>query len=67
MLGTIFGLGRVEVTEDWRKLHSMELRNLYSLPNIVSIISSRMRWVRHGGNEKFIWNFLESVKGRGFS
>jgi hypothetical protein len=30
-----------------RKLHSDELHDLYSLPNIVSMIKSRMRWVGH--------------------
>jgi hypothetical protein len=30
---------------EWRKLHNEELRDLYSLPNIIRIIKSRrMRW-----------------------
>jgi hypothetical protein len=33
------------VTGDWRKLHNEELHNLYSLPNIIRMITSRrMRW-----------------------
>src|SRR5215469_4068223 len=33
---------------NWRKLHNEELRDLYSLPNIVPVIKSRrMRWVGH--------------------
>jgi hypothetical protein len=37
---------RDEVTVDWRKLHSQELYNLYSSPNIIRQIKSRrMRWV----------------------
>ena len=39
---------RDEVTGEWRKLHKEELRNLYSLPNIVRVVKSRrMRWAGH--------------------
>jgi hypothetical protein len=43
----IFGLGRDEVTGEWRKLQNEELTALYSSPNIVRGIKSRMRWVGH--------------------
>ena len=46
VLGRIFGPKRDEVTVEWRKLHNEELDDLYSAPNIVRVIKSRiMRWV----------------------
>ena len=48
VLRRVFGSKRDEVTGEWRKLHNEELRNLYSLPNIVRVVKSRrMRWARH--------------------
>jgi hypothetical protein len=47
-LRRILGPKRDEVTGDWRKLHSEELHNLYSSPNIIRQIKSmRMRWAVH--------------------
>jgi hypothetical protein len=46
VLRRIFGLKRDEVTEEWRKLHNEELRDLYSSPSIIRIIKS-MRWAGH--------------------
>jgi hypothetical protein len=37
----VFGPKRDEVTGEWRKLHNEELRDLYSLPNIVRVVKSR--------------------------
>jgi hypothetical protein len=45
VLRRIFGPKRDEVTGEWRKLHNEELRDVYSLPNIVrGVKSERMRW-----------------------
>ena len=47
-LRRVFGPKRDEVTGEWRKLHNEELRDLYSLPNIVRVVKSRrMRWAWH--------------------
>ena len=44
----MFGPKRDEVAGEWRKLHKEELRDLYSLPNIVPVVKSRrMRWAGH--------------------
>jgi hypothetical protein len=44
----IFGPERDDVTGEWRKLHNEELKDLYSLPNIVRVIKSRrMKWAGH--------------------
>ena len=48
VLRTVFGPKRDEVTGEWRKLHNEELRDLYSLPNIVRVVKSRrIRWAGH--------------------
>jgi hypothetical protein len=41
VLRKICGPKRDDVTGEWRKLHSEELRNLYSFPNIIMQIKSR--------------------------
>jgi hypothetical protein len=47
VLRRIFGPKRDEVTGQWRKLHNEKLHNLYSSPNIVRVVKSRMRWSGH--------------------
>jgi hypothetical protein len=48
VLRRVFGPKRDEVTEEWRKLHSWDLHNLYSSPAIIRQIKSRrIRWAGH--------------------
>jgi len=49
VLRRVFGPKRDEVTEEWRKLNNEELRDLYSLPNIVRVVKSRRMGWREGG------------------
>jgi hypothetical protein len=46
VLRKIFGPKREE-DGSWRKLHNDELHSLYSSPNIVRVIKSRMGWDGH--------------------
>jgi len=41
VLRRIFGPRRNEVTGEWKRLHSEELNDLYSSPNIMRVIKSR--------------------------
>ena len=53
MLREIFGAKKDEVTGEWRRLHKKELRDLYCSPNTIWVIISRkMRWAEHGGEER---------------
>jgi hypothetical protein len=42
MLRKMFGSKRKEVAGGWRGLHIEELHNLYTSPNIIKVIKSRM-------------------------
>jgi hypothetical protein len=62
VLRRIFEPERDEVTGEWEKLHSEELHNLYSSPEIIRQIKSRrMRWERHVahmGEERKLYRVL---------
>jgi hypothetical protein len=48
VLRRICGSMRDEVRGEWRKLHTEEQNDVYSLPNLVRVIKSRrMRWAGH--------------------
>jgi hypothetical protein len=59
VLRRIFGPEMDEVKGEWRKLHNVELNDLYCSPNIVWVIKSRrMRWaghVVHMGEKRGFW------------
>jgi len=62
MLRRIFGPKRDEVKGEWRKLHNEELNDLYSSPNIISVIKTRrIRWVGHAlcmGESRVVYGVL---------
>jgi hypothetical protein len=68
VLRRIFGPKRDEVTGERRNLHSRELHNLYSSPDIMQIKSRRMRWagcVAHMGEGRKAYRvLLENQKER---
>jgi hypothetical protein len=48
VLRRVFWPKRDEATGEWRKLHNEELNDLYSIPNIVRVVTSRtLRWAGH--------------------
>jgi hypothetical protein len=48
VLRRVLVVKRDKITGEWRKLHNEELRDLYSLPNILRVVKSRrMKWVGH--------------------
>jgi hypothetical protein len=72
VLKRIFGPKRGEVTGEWRKLHSEELRNLYSSPDIIRQVKSSQvkanevggKCGTHGRGEKSVQGFLGKPEGK---
>jgi hypothetical protein len=58
----LFGPERDKVTGEWRKLHNVELNDMYSSPSIFRVIKSRrMRWsenVAHMGERRGVYRIL---------
>jgi hypothetical protein len=47
-IGEASSVSKDEVTGEWRKLHTEELRDSYSSPSIIRMIKSRkMKWAEH--------------------
>jgi hypothetical protein len=64
VLRRIFGPKR-EVTGEWRKLHNVELHNLYSSPSIIRMIEWRkVRCSTNGGRGMHIGYWWENQKER---
>jgi hypothetical protein len=68
VLRRIFGPKSDEVTGEWRMLHSEELHNLYSSPDIIRQVKSRrMMWEGHVarmGEERKVYKGSEWILGR---
>jgi len=59
VLKKIFGPKRDEVADNWRKLRSEELRDLYFSLNVIQVINSRI--VRWGGGGH--WRCIQGFGG----
>ena len=68
VLRGVFGPKRDKITGEWRKLHNEELRDLYSLPNIVRVVKSRRMWwaghVARMGEERGVHRVLRETRGK---
>ena len=69
VLRRIFGPKRNEVTGEYTTLQNEELNDLYSSPNIVRMIKSRMKWAGHvtgmGESKGVYWVLVGKTEGKG--
>jgi hypothetical protein len=64
VLRRIFGHKRDEVRGEWRRIHNEELNVLYLPPNIIRVISRRMRWTKHAarmGERRGVYRILVGI------
>jgi hypothetical protein len=47
VLRKTFGAQAEDVTGNWWRLHKEEIHNVYSLPNVIRVIKSRIRMAWH--------------------
>jgi hypothetical protein len=68
MLRRIYEPKREEVIGEWRKIHTEKLNDLYSAPNIIRGMKSRMRWAgnveRMGERRGEIQGFRGDTSGK---
>ena len=63
VLRIVFGPKKDDITGEWRKLHSEELSDLCSLPNIVLVVKSRRNEM--GGACGVYWGGERCAQGSG--
>ena len=67
MLRRIFGPKKDEVTGEWRILHNEEFNDLYSSPNIIRVMKSRIMgragYVARMGDRRVTYRVLERRLG----
>jgi hypothetical protein len=63
VLKRIFGKKKDEIIRGWRKLRNEELYNMYSSPNIIRMIESRI--MKTAAHAERMWEKDECIEGFG--